>query len=282
MLAEKQEKIAIKIQHDKVSDDLKLAESQLEQVQLELKELRNDMAEKDQEPQQLNPQSSFSSFITTHENYVLRAQLDMASLQNDLTQPIEINSEYHQQVTDTTLVEEFKQFSTAIKSTGLLKMFTLPFMKSCSKMDIEPCLRFGPNPRLSSKKIMDAILAKTCLTEVCPPEFFEERMKASTKVEAPKAKIRLWDRFASSSPIEVFNGCQACGRTLAKEESWRFRISYFDEWALIDRFCFERIASVVDFYSFLRKLKADGYKDVDSFQVYQEFSRHQLQMFLAR
>ncbi|KAL0582082.1 hypothetical protein ABG067_008282, partial [Albugo candida] len=112
VLAEKEEKIAIQIQHDKVSDDLKNAESQLEQVQLELKELRKDMAANDQEPQQLNPQSSFSSFITTHENYVLRAQLDMASLQNDLTQPIEINSEYHQQVTDTALLEEFKQFST--------------------------------------------------------------------------------------------------------------------------------------------------------------------------
>ncbi|CAO3635035.1 unnamed protein product [Mucor hiemalis] len=279
VLKEKEEKLAIQNKHDKVRDDFKNAESQLEKVQSDLQELRKDIAAKDQKEQPMQPQSSFSTFITTHENYLLRAQLDMASLQMDLTQPIEINPEYHEQVLDNMVLEEFKQFCIDIKVTGLSKLSTLSFMKSCLKTDIEPCLRFGPNPKMSSKKIMDAILVKSCLIEPCPPGFAEDRINAAMKAEPTKPKIRLWERFSASASPEVSNCCQACGRVL-QGECWRFRISYFDEWALADRYCYERISSVIEFFSFLRKLKVDGYGDI--FLTYQECSRLQLQMFLSR
>lgn len=281
VLKEKEEKLAIQTKHDKVKDDFESAESELKKVQSELQELRKDIAAKDQESQQLQPQSSLSTFISTHENYLLRAQLDMASLQMDLTQPIEINPDYHEQVLDNLVMEEFKQFCIDIRVTGLSKLSTLSFMKSCIKSDIEPCLRFGPSPKMSSKKIMDAILVKTCLIEPCPPGFAEERINAAPKTEPPKPKIRLWERFSASTPTEMSNCCQACGRVL-EGNCWRFRISYFDEWALADRYCYERISSVIEFYSFLRKLKVKGYEEIGIFPAYQECTRLQLQMFLSR
>lgn len=276
VLVEKKEKLVIQLQHDKVNDQLKGVESQLTGVQAELKELRKDMTNQDLNLQQLNPQSSFSAFISTHENYLLRAQLDMSTLLLDQSQPIEINQEYNQQVHDDAVVTEFQQFSESIKSIGLSKLYTLSFMKSCLKSDIEPCLRFGPNPRISSKKILDAILVKTCLVESCPPGFIQ----APTKADSVKVKTRLWDRFSSSA--QDYPGCQACGRLIDETQCWRFRISYFDEWSLIDRYCYDRITSVIEFYMFLRRLKTATAKDGNKFELYQECSRLQLQMFLSR
>lgn len=275
VLVEKKEKVAIQLQHDKVNDQLKGVESQLTSVQAELKELRKDMTNHDSNSQQLNPQS-FSAFISTHENYLLRAQLDMSTLLLDQSQPIEINQEYNQQVQDDAMVTEFQQFNASIKTTSLSKLYTLSFMKSCLKSDIEPCLRFGPNPKISSKKILDAILVKTCLVEACPPGF----LQAPTKADSIKVKTRLWDRFSSSS--QDTPGCQACGRTLDEAQCWRFRISYFDEWSCIDKYCHDRIISVIEFYVFLRRLKAGTDKDSNKFKLYEECSRLRLQMFLSR
>lgn len=298
VLVEKEEKLAIQLQHDKVDNELTEAEWKLKNVQLELDQLRKDMTEKDEE---LNfpssqPQSSRSSFITTHENYLLRAQLDMSSLlKDDTPEPIEINDDYHQQVHDNTLLTEFQQFMDSIQSVSLSKLSTLPFMKLCMKTDIEPCLRFGPSPKISAKKITDAILVKTCLVEECPPSFLEEKIKALTaRVEPVKVRTSLWDRFSSSSSNTTTTNttnsqggmtlaCQACGRSIdEKYDCWRFRISYFDEWSLIDRYCYDRIASVIEFYTFLRKLKIGAYNHVELFQVYQDCSKLKLQMFLSR
>ncbi|KAG2213810.1 hypothetical protein INT47_001079 [Mucor saturninus] len=280
VLVEKKEKLAIQLKHDEVNDQLKEVESQLTSVQAELKELRKDMTNQDSNSQQLSPQS-FSAFISTHENYLLRAQLDMSTLLLDQSQPIEINQEYNQQVQDDAMITEFEQFRESIRSISLSKLYTTSFMKSCLKTDIEPCLRFGPNPKLSSKKILDAILVKTCLVEPCPPGFIQ----APTKADSIKVKTRLWDRFSSSSSSSSSHdtpGCQACGRVLDENESWRFRISYFDEWSYIDKYCHDRIASVIEFYVFIRKLKAGTDKDSSKFQLYQECSRLRLQMFLSR
>lgn len=286
ILLEKKEKSIIQEQHDKVNLQLKSVETELSNVQTELGQVRNDMTEKDQDfscQQRLNRQSS-STVVSTHENYILRAQLDMSSLYSNQSHQIEVNQDYHQQIHDVTMVAEFKQFAESINSISFSKLMNLSFMKLCLKTDIEPCLRFGPNPKLSTKKILDAILVKSCLVEPCPPGFLQEKL--SLKKIDPTVKTRLWDRFSSSSNgNQEISGCQACGRSIDESnetDCWRFRISYFDEWSLIDKYCYHKIASVIEFYNFLRRLKAGTYKHMDIFILYQECSRLRLQMFLSR
>ncbi|GAA5812802.1 hypothetical protein MFLAVUS_006260 [Mucor flavus] len=285
ILAEKKEKILIQEQHDKVGQQLKCAETELVNVQLALNQVRTDMTDQDFNSQ---PSCSFSSVFSTHENYTLRAQLDMSSLLSDQSQVIEINQEYHQQVHDLDLIAEFKQFTESINSISFSKLLNLPFMKSCLKSDIEPCLRFGLSPKVGCKKILEAIQVKTCLVEPCSRAFLQEKLSIQQQPVVVKVKTRLWDRFSSSNGGSNSGGenygCQACGRTIEQDETdcWRFRISYFDEWSLIDRYCYDKIASVMEFFCFLRGLKAGTYKQVDMFTLYQECSRLRLQMFLSR
>ncbi|KAG2234800.1 hypothetical protein INT48_006717 [Thamnidium elegans] len=285
ILAEKEEKILIQEQHDKVGQQLKNAETELVNVQLALSQVRTDMTDQDFNSQpQLNNSCSFSSVFSTHENYTLRAQLDMSSLLSDQSQVIEINQEYHQQVHDLDLIAEFKQFTESINSISFSKLLNLPFMKSCLKSDIEPCLRFGLNPKLSSKKILEAIQVKTCLVEPCSRAFLQEKLSQQQQEVVVKVKTRLWDRFSSNGGgnggNHEFSGCQACGRTIEEDETdcWRFRISYFDEWSIIDRYCYDKIASVMEFFCFLRRLKDGTYKQVDIFILYQACSRLRLQI----
>ncbi|KAI8084106.1 uncharacterized protein B0P05DRAFT_536182 [Gilbertella persicaria] len=277
VLAEKQRKMEIQAEHDYVRSQLEQSESELMTVQAELNVLREQMKSTNETP------------ISTHENYILRAQLDMAYLlQQQQEQPVEISELYH----DPLLLNEFEQFIVTMKTTPLSKLASLPFMKQCLKSDIEPCLRFGPSPKITTKKISDAILVKSCFLESCPPGFVEKKLNQPTE----KVRTSLWDRFSSSSnTTNMLQAtclyCQACGRVIydkqnSQEEGevtiWRFRISYFDEWALIDRYCHDRIVSVMEFYTFLRRLKVGVYKEFDMPFLYKEFYKLQLQMMLSR
>jgi chromosome segregation ATPase len=295
VLKEKEEKQELQKLFDGTKIDLNETETELGFVQAELQKLKDDMVDSNE----CVAMDSHASTSTVHQNYLLRAQLDMNTMhhQNDdehaaaittttTTTTTNINKLEIEAVEDDTLVAEFQQFRETIDTVPLRKIQTLPFMKLCLKSDIEPCLRFGPNPKLSAKKISDAILVKSCFVEPCPPGFATEEMNQRQKKNQEKAaKSRLWERF--SNPTHSFFGCPACGRVIDPDQrdhilSWRFRISYFDEWSCIDRFCRDRIASVIEFYTFLRRLKVGVYKDAPLLGVYRECSRLKAQMFLSR
>ncbi|KAI9276548.1 hypothetical protein BY458DRAFT_532671 [Sporodiniella umbellata] len=171
-----------------------------------------------------------------------------------------------------------ESFMRLVGQTPLRKLHSLKQMKYYVREDIEPCLRFGPHPRLTVRKIMDAILVKTCFVEECPPGFMAEQQRKEDVTAS------LWERFTASS---VFSGCQACGRRVKEEEArtvlcYRFRISYFDEWACIDRYCRDRLVTVIEFYGLIRHLRAGLYKNKSLDDLNQQINRLRLQMFLAR
>eukprot|EP00842_Homolaphlyctis_polyrhiza_P005546 jgi/Hompol1/5993/HPOL_000158-RA len=58
--------------------------------------------------------------------------------------------------------EEFLQLATKAKVN---KLHSLTFMRNALEDDITPCLRFGGNPRTSTKKFIDAIIAHNCFVE---------------------------------------------------------------------------------------------------------------------
>ncbi|CAO3594288.1 unnamed protein product [Absidia cylindrospora] len=290
---------------------------------------------------------------TTCQNFLTRAKIDLEALQHG-GQHIYLNDNVQLETfEDDEQLLEFQEFMDSATSTSfsLRKLHGLPFVKMCLAEDIEPCLRFGPNPKTTnSKRILESIQIKTCFVEKCPPGFVRELATLLRKDRlAKKNKPSLWDKLASSlddsattttvsggsaattttttivstttpataaalvsssstttasslstlssstsSSIDQghYISCATCGRrvldyeedasAMEKELAFRFRISYFDEWACIDRYCADRLNSVIAFYGFLRNLRLGTYKGRSLLEVYQECSRHRLLMFLSR
>ncbi|KAG0166408.1 hypothetical protein DFQ28_006573 [Apophysomyces sp. BC1034] len=162
------------------------------------------------------------------------------------------------------VLEEFKNFAESLPTVSLRRLHSLEYMKQNLVEDIEPCLRFGSSPYTTSRKILESILARSCVLEALPEER-KEQLGATTS---------LWDRFLQPS------GCQACGRDV--ELTHQFRISSFDEWACIDRYCRDRLIAVLTFYDFLRRLRAGCYRHRSMDDIYQEYIRLKLQMSLSR
>ncbi|KAK4518619.1 uncharacterized protein ATC70_008838 [Mucor velutinosus] len=284
---ERAEQQVIKSRNDQLQQELEDAQSLLKDASIELTQIRNKMGDSshvysiDEQPQ--SPQSPNSTQIedcnTPAESNVIdtytRAQVETI-LMHGLDLGLHMDT-----LEDQSALEDLNDFIQLVHKTPLRKLHSLKYMRYCIRDDIEPCLRFGPNPKIASKKIMDAILVKTCFVEECPEGFVTEQATRQLKEEA---SATLWERFTTSS---VFLGCQACGRDVhraARQEElkYRFRISYFDEWACIDRYCRDRLQAVIEFYLFIRHLRAGVYKHRSLHELYQQSIRLRLQMFLAR
>ncbi|KAI8080219.1 uncharacterized protein B0P05DRAFT_540458 [Gilbertella persicaria] len=260
--AEKAEQEILKKRNGQLETDLKSAQLVLVDAESQLKLIRNELP---------SPEGTEQEAVDTY----TRAQIEM-SLMHSLDLGIFMDT-----LENDGALMEFNDFVQTLYKTPLRKLNSLKYMKYCIREDIEPCLRFGPNPKLSSKKIIDAILVKTCFVEECPEGFVTEQAMRLLKEEATAT---LWERFVTSS---AFLGCQACGRQVKEEArpnvlKYRFRISYFDEWACIDRYCRDRLLSAIEFYLFIRHLRAGVYKHRSLHELYEQLIRLKLQMFLAR
>ncbi|CAO3630539.1 unnamed protein product [Mucor fragilis] len=186
---------------------------------------------------------------------------------------------------DTLMLDEFQEFVKTGTAVSLKKIHTLPFMKNCQEEDVEACLRFGPNSRLSARKMNEAIVLNTCFIEESPQGFAEEQAKRAIgelPLKISGAKSMMWERFSSNNQATVFSGCQACGRNDGTALPYRFRISYFDDWACIDRFCRDRLVAVCEFYVLIRNIRQGLYNNRSIPDLYHEAMRLRLQMFYAR
>ncbi|KAI8332923.1 hypothetical protein BC941DRAFT_435793 [Chlamydoabsidia padenii] len=148
------------------------------------------------------PALSSSSPITTatSQKFLIRAKMDLAALQNDTGH---YGNLYLETFEDDQLLLDFQEFMESATSTSfsLKKLHGLPFIKLCLADDIEPCLRFGPNPKVTNtKRILEAIQIKTCFVEKCPPGFVREQAALQRKDRlAKKNKPSLWVKFAASA-----------------------------------------------------------------------------------
>lgn len=186
---------------------------------------------------------------------------------------------------DTLMLDEFQEFVKTGTAVSLKKIHTIPFMKNCQEEDVEACLRFGPNSRLSARKMNEAIVLNTCFIEESPQGFAEEQAKRAIgelPLKISGAKSMMWERFSSNNQTTVFSGCQACGRNDGTALPYRFRISYFDDWACIDRFCRDRLVAVCEFYVLIRNIRQGLYNNRSIPDLYHEAMRLRLQMFYAR
>ncbi|KAJ3300587.1 hypothetical protein HK104_009922 [Borealophlyctis nickersoniae] len=90
---------------------------------------------------------------------------------------------------DQLLFAEFEEFLNKAATLKPSKINTLQFMRNTLDDDITPCLRFGGNPRTSTKKLIDAIQANTCyveeMTQAQMAAFQAKQDRMQSSVERP-------------------------------------------------------------------------------------------------
>lgn len=186
---------------------------------------------------------------------------------------------------DKMIVDEFATFVKESISLPAKKLMSMPFVKHSVEEDALPCLRFGPHPRMSARKLVDALALNTCFIEKTPPGFEQAQRYKVIENETPLKisvhKLNLWDRF-SGDDLAV-SGCQACGRHDPETPlEFRVRVSTQDDWACIDGFCRDRLVAVCEFFGFLRNVQQGYYNSRSIPDLYREVLQLRLQMFMTR
>ncbi|KAL9539568.1 hypothetical protein MBANPS3_010184 [Mucor bainieri] len=277
---EKRAKHLLEIQYQHLKQELEHCRHQMEVEEMQLKELKmkmGDMEEQHKREHRLSTNGSCISAASEEEDSQnKRASKDMAGLFNHQDEKQE------EDPTDPLILGEFKEFVESGESVPIRKLHGTPYMKNNLTEDVEPCLRFGPNSRLSAKKLYEAILLNTCFIEEAPYGFAQDQAKRPYDVplKISAAKNLIWERL-STPTTAPFSGCQACGRNTT-DLPYRFRISMLDDWACIDRYCRDRLVSVCEFYMFIRNIRQGYYNGRTIPDLYQESIRLKLQMFYAR
>lgn len=265
---EKRAKHALEVRYNQVQEELKLCRAQIETDELQLKELKLKLGD-----EQSN-HSSHGSVYNEETEVDKRATKDLTGL---FKTPIK-----EEGLGDELVFNEFKEFVEMGDSTPIHKLNTsTSYMKNSLVEDVEPCLRFGPQSRLSARKLCDAILMNSCFIEEAPYGYAQDQAKrpSETPLKISASKNMIWERISSVPSSELF--CQACGRN-TQELPYRFRISMIDDWGCIDRYCRDRMVSVCEFYVFVRNIRQGYYNGRTIPDLFQESLRLKLQMFYAR
>jgi GDP/GTP exchange factor Sec2p len=304
---EKREKWKLEVAYRQLEGQLKETEDRLFAEQSQLQELRIRMEEMTHDRQQdeegmLKVSAIYGDEkggsrpsmeekikrISANDPY-FRAQLDMAKLHgiaketstaysSSLSLPPSPSSQpspppnQEPQIDDHNWLE-FQEFVQVATVTPPKKLHSIPFLKHCLNEDIEPCLRFGPHPLLSSRKIADAIMISPC--------FIEESSEGYEVPSAPTRNSGSKQSWFSSSTNNAVQGCHACGRP-GKIVHFRFKLIEQDDWSYIDESCRERLVAVCEFYVFIRNTRLGYYATRSIDDLYSEATRLRLQMFYSR
>ncbi|KAG0306880.1 RAB3A interacting protein [Dissophora globulifera] len=191
---------------------------------------------------------------------------------------------------DGHMMHDFKEFVAQSSTVRLAKIHSLPFMRHCQDEDVEPCLRFGSNPRISARKLTEGICTNTCYIEEATAEQVKEYERMVLAAQQPPSPARqaatnkslLWERLQTQYALYQApkGGCQTCGRS--GPLTHRYRLATSDEWNFIDRFCRDRIVAACEFYIFIRNIRAGLYSTRTIEDLFSESLRLRLQMFYAR
>lgn len=162
---------ALKQQLDEVMAQLQMERDQLKELRTRMEDMEHQQVPSSSDSTEYNPRLSVNSSASFEKD-------------NGAENPPA------EQAIDPVLLAEFEEFVTASPDTRWSKLHTLHFMKNALEDDVSPCLRFGGNPRTSTKKLLDAIAANTCLVE---------EMSAA-QIAALEARSSRFDRSSTASP----------------------------------------------------------------------------------
>ncbi|KAJ1334308.1 hypothetical protein BSLG_008143 [Batrachochytrium salamandrivorans] len=168
----------------------------LQMEQAQLRELRIRMAEVQKEQVRLQVATTTTGYSSNTAGSTSRLQQQSSALGSSLSASsaqdlsgtkgdhaetslrIETN-QMHSQVhpyhlIDSQLFVHFEEFLHFASKAKVNKLHSLVFMRNVLEDDVTPCLRFGGNPRTSTKKFIDAIVAHTCFVEQMSLDQMEE------------------------------------------------------------------------------------------------------------
>ncbi|CAO3594615.1 unnamed protein product [Absidia cylindrospora] len=220
---------------------------------------------------------------------------------------------------DQVQLEAFHQFVHSASTLPLKKLYQFAYMKYCQLEDVEPCLRFGPNSRLSVKKMMDYLLQQPCFIQQMSTEKVNaistshpQHNGTTTVIPSSVAqRSLLWDRWHSSNKSNNTTtitttttstnsnksistsitaiGCAACGRPRQKDNNdmdittyYQFKMDEKDDWLPMDQYCRDRLVAVCEFFVFIRNIHLRLYAHRTIDDLYSENIRLRLQMFYSR
>ncbi|CAG8543330.1 10959_t:CDS:2 [Ambispora gerdemannii] len=278
---EAKQRYELEVQRKSLENQLQETKERLLAESSQLQELRERMQQMVQ--QQPEPDSKRSS---NHSDPAFRASVDLAELfglrekSPDAAAILPSPTGEDGIGIDDELLSEFRDFVNQSTSSPIKKIHTLPFMRHCLEEDVDPCMRFGNNPRVSARRIVDAIVANTCCIEEAPFGADKElALNHTSPIRNSAAKPIFWG-FPTNTTATPRAGCQCCGRPGSLP--FQYRITPLDDWSLIDRYCRDRLVAVCEFYVFIRNVHQGFYNNRKIEDLYAECLRLRLQMFYAR
>ncbi|KAG5458708.1 MAG: hypothetical protein BJ554DRAFT_1018 [Olpidium bornovanus] len=147
-----------------------------------------------------------------------------------------------------------------------------------------------PTSRLTTRRLVDAIVNNTCSIEDAPTSTPATPSQLGSPagslpsspqpIRAARQTSQLWERFTQGlQPLEP-GDCYTCGRP--GPCAFRFRMADDEPWAPIDGFCRDRVVAACEFYVFIRNLRLGLYGSRSEQDLYPECTRLRLQMFYAK
>ncbi|KAI9197082.1 uncharacterized protein BJ171DRAFT_241885 [Polychytrium aggregatum] len=108
-------------------------------------------------------------------------------------------------IVDPNLLAEFKEFLVSAPTLKLNKLAALLFMRNALEDDVSPCLRFGGNPRTSTRKLVDSIMSNSCFIEEMTPRYQTalQHQYDHIEKEAHEAELLKPSNKAQTSPLTV-------------------------------------------------------------------------------
>ncbi|KAJ3195718.1 hypothetical protein HK101_011230 [Irineochytrium annulatum] len=223
---------------------------------------------------------------------------------------------------DPVLLSEFKDFLTNGPTVKINKLHTLPFMKNALEDDVTPCLRFGGNPRTSTRKLVDFVMMHSCFVEeMTQPQVAAHQALLTTApqvsggsasnvnkpvrtgtggaetgtVVAPPTqaifqktvleRISTWSTSSASTSATssiVPGGCAACGRLTPVRFQFKISESADDTWCPICTQCRDRLVASCEFYNFVRHVRQGLYSTRRHEDLYLEMLTLKRKMFFSR
>ncbi|CAO3590103.1 unnamed protein product [Absidia cylindrospora] len=203
---------------------------------------------------------------------------------------------------DKVQLEAFQQFVQVAGNMPLKKLSQITYLKYCQLEDIEPCLRFGPHSRLSTKKMVNHLLHQSCFIQhMCLDSYAWHPTTATAStttvvsVDQPTLpssvtqRPLLWDRWYSPSTTtnaSIIMTCAACGRSCDNRADvssfYQFKMDEKDTWLPMDQYCRDRLVAVCEFFVFIRNIHLRLYSHRTIDDLYSENIRLRLQMFYSR
>ncbi|KAJ3408536.1 Guanine nucleotide exchange factor (GEF) which may activate RAB8A and RAB8B [Chytridiales sp. JEL 0842] len=142
------------IREKTLEQEIEEMRKQLQMEQLQLKELKQKMSEVSAAEDESNNANEASEDSAETERF----ESPRATNLRGLGDPI-----------DPQLLREFQEFLKQGPTVKLNKLHTIPFMKNLLDDDITPCLKFGGNPRTSTRRLVDSIVQNSCFVEEMTP-----------------------------------------------------------------------------------------------------------------